>query len=192
MTAQIPFSDPPWLMGLPSPYFTPSHRKWQAAIRPFIQTHLHDRAVEWEQAGTLPEHVFSDFAAANMLIPSLPAPLPAAWLKRLGIHTLLGGLPVDEFDSLHGYIYGDEMARSGLAGPGASLTTGMAFGVPLILKFGSESLKEKFLPDMLTGRKRCCIAITEPDAGSDVAGITTSAVKSEDGREWIVNGTKKW
>ncbi|KXX74902.1 Long-chain specific acyl-CoA dehydrogenase, mitochondrial [Madurella mycetomatis] len=192
MTAQVPFSDPPWLMGLPSPYFTPSHRKWQAAIRPFIQAHLHDRAVEWEQAETLPEHVFSDFAAANMLIPSLPAPLPVAWLKRLGIHTLLGGLPVDEFDSLHGYIFGDEMARSGLAGPGASLTTGMAFGVPLILKFGSEPLKEKFLPDMLTGRKRCCIAITEPDAGSDVAGITTSAVKSKDGREWIVNGTKKW
>jgi alkylation response protein AidB-like acyl-CoA dehydrogenase len=189
---KIPFSEPPWLMGLPSPYFSASHRAWQAAIRPFVQAHLHAHAVEWEQAGTVPEHVFSEFAAAHMLIPALPAPLPVAWLKRLGIHTLLGGLPIDEFDALHGYIYGDEMARSGLVGPGASLTTGMAFGVPLILKFGSEELKERLLPDLLTGRKRCCIAITEPDAGSDVAGIVTTAVKSAHGKEWIVNGSKKW
>ncbi|KAK4151059.1 mitochondrial long-chain specific acyl-CoA dehydrogenase [Chaetomidium leptoderma] len=111
-----------------------------------------------------------------MLLPALPAPLPVAWLKKLGIHTLLGGLPVEEFDSLHGYIYGDEMVRSGLAGPGASLTTGMAFGVPLILK----------------GEKRCCIAITEPDAGSDVAGIGTTAVRSKCGKWWVVNGSKKW
>ncbi|KAG7283980.1 hypothetical protein NEMBOFW57_010338 [Staphylotrichum longicolle] len=127
-----------------------------------------------------------------MLLPALPAPLPVAWLKKLGIHTLLGGLKVEEFDSLHGYIFGDEMVRSGLAGPGASLTTGLAFGVPLILKFASEEVKARFLPDFLTGRKRCCIAITEPDAGSDVAGITTTAVRSECGKWWIVNGTKKW
>ena len=84
------------------------------------------------------------------------------------------------------------MSRAGLAGPPASLTTGMAFGVPPILKFGSAALQSRFLPDLLTGRKRSCIAITEPDAGSDVAGITTTAVKSDDGKRYIVNGTKKW
>ena len=192
MPAQIPFSEPPYLSSLPSPYFTPSHRKWQAAIQPFIQSHLHDRAVEWDVSGTVPPEVFTTFAQANMIIPALPAPLPVAWLKKLGIHTLLGGLPVEEFDALHGYIFSDEMVRSGLAGPGASLTTGMAFGVPLILKFGSEELKERVLPDLLTGRKRACIAITEPDAGSDVAGIVTSAVKSACGKFWVVNGSKKW
>ena len=77
-------------------------------------------------------------------------------------------------------------------GPGASLTTGMAFGVPPIIKFASQELQERVLPDLLLGKKRACIAITEPDAGSDVAGITTTAVKSEDGKEYIVNGTKKW
>jgi acyl-CoA dehydrogenase len=127
-----------------------------------------------------------------MLLPALPAPLPVHWLKKLGIHTLMGGIPVEEFDSLHGYIYGDEMVRSGLAGPGASLTTGMAFGVPLILKFGGRVLQERVLPDLLTGRKRCCIAITEPDAGSDVAGIGTTAVRSGDGKGWVVDGAKKW
>ena len=84
------------------------------------------------------------------------------------------------------------MSRAGLAGPPASLTTGMAFGVPPIIKFGSADLQSRFLPDFLTGRKRSCIAITEPDAGSDVAGITTTAVKSADGKHYIVNGTKKW
>ncbi|KAK4236877.1 mitochondrial long-chain specific acyl-CoA dehydrogenase [Achaetomium macrosporum] len=173
MTAPVPFSEPPYLLGLPTPYFNPSHRAWQAAIRPWLQTHLHAHAIEWEQSGTSAPSVFATFAQANMLIPSLLAPLP-------------------EFDSLHGYIFGGEMARSGLAGPGGSLTTGMAFGVPLILKFGSEALQDRVIPDLLTGRKRCCIAITEPDAGSGVAGIVTTAVRSGDGRCWVVNGRKKW
>lgn len=89
-------------------------------------------------------------------------------------------------------IYGDEMIRSGLVGPGGSLTTGMAFGVPPIIKFGNEQLKSRFLPDLLNGNKRICIAITEPDAGSDVANIRTTATKSADGKKYIINGTKKW
>ena len=84
------------------------------------------------------------------------------------------------------------MARSGLAGPSASVTVGMAFGVSPVIKFGSPQLQERFLPDLLTGRKRTCIAITEPDAGSDVANITTTATKTKDGKHYIINGTKKW
>jgi acyl-CoA dehydrogenase len=68
----------------------------------------------------------------------------------------------------------------------------MAFGVPPIIKFGSDQLKNRFLPDLLTGRKRTCIAITEPDAGSDVANIRTTARKSADGKKYIINGAKKW
>ena len=84
------------------------------------------------------------------------------------------------------------MARSGPGGPGASLITGLSYGVPPLLKFGSQQLQERFLPDLLRGRKRTCIAITEPGAGSDVAGIETTAVKSADGREYVINGSKKW
>lgn len=85
-----------------------------------------------------------------------------------------------------------QMARSGTSGPSASLTTGMAFGVPPLLKFGSEQLQKNFLPDLLLGKKRTCLAITEPDAGSDVANIQTTATKSSDGKYYIVNGAKKW
>ena len=83
-----------------------------------------------------------------------------------------------------------KMSRSGLSGPSASLTAGMAFGIPPIIKFGSSELQERFLPELLTCKKRSCIAITEPDAGSDVANITTTAERRGD--VFVVNGAKKW
>ncbi|KAF2263966.1 short-chain specific acyl-CoA dehydrogenase mitochondrial precursor [Lojkania enalia] len=188
----VPFSEPPYLAGLPSPYYKPTHLKWQQACREFLQKNLLENALEWDTEETVPEHVFETFARAGMLLPSLPAPLPVEWLKRLGIHDILGVVKVEEFDYIHTMIYTDEMARSGLAGPSGSLTTGMSFGVPPILKYGSKQLQERFLPELLTGKKRTCIAITEPAAGSDVANIATTATKTPDGKYYIVNGTKKW
>ena len=68
----------------------------------------------------------------------------------------------------------------------------MAFGVQPIIKFGSEILKEKVLPDLLLGRKRCCVAITEPEAVSDVAGIQTTAIKTMNGKYYLISVTKRW
>ena len=68
----------------------------------------------------------------------------------------------------------------------------MSYGVPPLLKFGSKQLQERFLPELLLGKKRTCIAITEPEAGSDVANIQTTATKTPDGRHYVVNGSKKW
>ncbi len=65
-------------------------------------------------------------------------------------------------------------------------------GIPPVIKFGSKALHEKFLPELLPGKKRTCIAITEPGAGSDVANIATTAVKTPDGKHYIINGEKKW
>lgn len=108
----IPFSEPPWLSGLPSPYYNESHRKWQKACRAFIQANLLDRAFEWDTIDTLPASVFKTFAENYMLLPSLPAPLPVEWLKRLGIHDFLGVLKVEDFDYLHCAIFTDEVDRS--------------------------------------------------------------------------------
>ncbi|TWU75372.1 hypothetical protein ED733_000663 [Metarhizium rileyi] len=187
----VPFSEPPYLCGLPSPYYTESHRQFQKACRRFIWENLLSHAAEWEKEGTVPDHVFGTFCKQGMLLPNLPAPLPVKWLKSLGIHDILG-VKVEDWNYLHTGIYCDELARSGLAGPGASLTAGFAFGIPPIIKWGSKELQERFLPDFLTGRKRTCIAITEPDAGSDVANITTTAEKTADGKHYIINGAKKW
>ena len=68
----------------------------------------------------------------------------------------------------------------------------MAFAVSPLYKFGNKQLQERFLPDLLLGKKRTCLAITEPDAGSDVANLTTSATVSPDGKHYIINGSKKW
>jgi acyl-CoA dehydrogenase len=176
---------------MPSPYYKPTHLKWQKACRAFVAEHLLPFAMEWETEETVPEHVFETFGKANMLIPNLPAPLPVAWLKRLGIHDILG-TPLEEWDYLHTGIYLDELSRTGLSGPGGSITTGIAFGVPPLLKFGDKQLQERFLPNLLTCKQRMCIAITEPSAGSDVANIQTTAIKSKDGKHYIVNGQKKW
>ena len=192
MGRPIPFSEPPYLCGLPSPYYKDTHLRWQKVCRQFVTENLNHHAMEWEREETVPAHVFETFAKANMLIPTLPAPLPVEWLKKLGIHDILGAVKVEEWDYIHTAIFCDEMSRSGLTGPGASLTTGMAFGVPPLLKFGNQQLQERFLPELLTGKKRTCIAITEPGAGSDVASIETTAEKTEDGKYYVINGTKKW
>ncbi|KAF9891531.1 hypothetical protein FE257_003998 [Aspergillus nanangensis] len=190
--APMPFSEPPWLAGHPSPYYTDSHIRWQKVCRAFVADHLAPRALEWETEGNVPEHVFQTFSKHNMLIPNLPAPLPVALLKSMGIHELLGGLKIEDFDYFHFSIYISEMRRLGVGGPTSSLSTGMAYGMPPIITYGSQELKQRLLPDLIRGKKRICIAITEPDAGSDVTNISCTAVKSECGKYYIVNGEKKW
>jgi alkylation response protein AidB-like acyl-CoA dehydrogenase len=85
-----------------------------------------------------------------------------------------------------------EFARTGARGYGDGLLGGEVIGLPPVLNFGSEELKARIVPDVLAGKKFICLAISEAHAGSDVFGLQTTAVKTEDGKEWIVNGTKKW
>ncbi len=61
---------------------------------------------------------------------------------------------------------------------------------PVLLSYGSEEQQERFLPEMRQGRSKWCIGMSEPDAGSDVAAISTKAIK--DGDQWVVNGQKIW
>lgn len=105
----IPFSEPPYLCGLPSPYYKQTHLAFQKACRKFVQENLLEHALEWDTNETVPEQVFETFAKAGMLLPSLPAPLPVEWLKRLGIHDILGVVKVEEWDYIHTMIYSDEV-----------------------------------------------------------------------------------
>jgi len=72
------------------------------------------------------------------------------------------------------------------------LADGFGIGLPPILVFGSEDLKERVARPVLQGDKIICLAITEPGTGSDVATIECTAVKTPDGKHYIVNGEKKW
>lgn len=68
-----------------------------------------ENAIKWEEEGTLPDSVFQSFAKNNFLIPSMPAPLPVEWLKRLGVTHVPGGIRVEDYDYLHNAIYLDEV-----------------------------------------------------------------------------------
>jgi acyl-CoA dehydrogenase len=108
----VPFSEPPYLRGLPSPYITPAHREFQKRCRKFAWENLIQHAMEWEKAGTVPEHVFDTFCKHNMLLPNMPAPLPVDWLKRLGINDILG-VKVEDWDYIYTGIYCDEVSMLG-------------------------------------------------------------------------------
>lgn len=71
------------------------------------------------------------------------------------------------------------------------LMSGSVIGLPPVLNFGSDAIKAKVVPDVLSGKKKIALAISEAFAGSDVAGLRCSAKKTEDGKFWIINGTKK-
>jgi acyl-CoA dehydrogenase len=106
---QVPFADPPWLRGAPSPYFNASHRRFQAACREFVDENLNKNALDWETAEEVPSNLFEVFAKGNFILPSLPAPLPVEWLRKLGITHMPGQVPVEEWDTLHTMIYADEV-----------------------------------------------------------------------------------
>lgn len=126
-----------------------------------------------------------------MLAACLPAPLPAKLLRAHGI-THIGPLAVEDFDHTHTSIFLSEMMSCGLSGPVSSLITGVAYGTPLLIDHAPQKIQSELIPEILKGNKRICIAITEPDAGSDVAGLQATAVKSADGKHYVVNGAKKW
>jgi alkylation response protein AidB-like acyl-CoA dehydrogenase len=105
---------------------------------------------------------------------------------------LPGGIKPEEFDYFHELIAHQETARIGAPGFADSISSGYSIGLPPIFNFGSPALKAKVVPEVLSGKKRICLAITEPYAGSDVARIRTTATRTADGKHFIINGVKKW
>ena len=74
----------------------------------------------------------------------------------------------------------------------SGLIGGYSIAAPCIVAYGTDDMKANLLPQLLSGEKRICLAITEPFAGSDVANIKLTATKSADGSHYILNGVKKW
>ena len=85
-----------------------------------------------------------------------------------------------------------ELTRCGGRGYGDGLLSGCVIGLPPVLNFGSPELKARIVPEVLSAKKFICLAVSEAYAGSDVFGLQTTATKTEDGKHWIINGTKKW
>ncbi|GME46821.1 Acyl-CoA dehydrogenase conserved site [Neofusicoccum parvum] len=187
-TSALPFADPLWHTRRASPYYTPSHVRLQREARAYVSTHIAPFCAAWEAAGSIPPAALARHAAEGYAAAAVYPLAPQRFLPPG--QRLPADVPPAEWDAFHDLIVIDEIARCGCLGVVWGLACGNAIGVPPLVNFGSEEQKRRFLPGVLGGQMRFCLGVTEPDAGSDVAGITTTAER--DGEEYVVNGAKKW
>jgi alkylation response protein AidB-like acyl-CoA dehydrogenase len=152
--------------------FTEDHDRLRESIARFVAKELAPHADEWEET-TFPDWVFNRMGELGFLGLSVPEEY--------------GGQGGDYYANL---VLAEEMGGSHSGGltMGVAVHTDMA--MPPILKFGTEEQKQEWVVPAVKGEKILCLGITEPDAGSDVAGIKTRAVR--DGDEWVINGSKTY
>ncbi len=108
----------------------------------------------------------------------------------LSIPEQFGGFSTGGESEYVGMVVATEELSWGSLGIGGSLITRPEIMTRALLKGGTDEQREKWLPRLASGETLCAIAVTEPDFGSDVASITTSATKTEGG--WLINGAKTW
>src|ERR1700728_957878 len=153
-----------------SPYYTDSHEAFRASLRRFVEREIGPFVDEWDEAGGFPRELYRKAAAVGLL--------------GLGFPEEFGGTPGDAFLSI---IAAQELARAGSGGVAASLMS-HTIGAPPIARLGSDEMKRRVLPPILSGEKISALAITEPDGGSDVASIRTRAERAGD--HFVINGAK--
>ncbi|KAF3765363.1 acyl-CoA dehydrogenase NM domain-like protein [Cryphonectria parasitica EP155] len=190
----LPYAEAPWARGCPSPYYRDSHRRLRDAMRTWVETNLVPFVQDWEQAATLPAELWHKAAEDGVLMPmGAGSKIPEDWR---GVHPIIGNVPPEEWDGFHDFILHDEFGRVGGAGFVPRLfwiyERKHTLAIPAIQRFGSAQLRQRVIPDVLRGKSRIALAITEPDAGSDVAGLQTEARLTADGQHFIINGQKKW
>ncbi|KAI9029866.1 acyl-CoA dehydrogenase/oxidase [Phycomyces nitens] len=184
--SKVPYAEPSYLMGLKSPYYNESHVRFLTSMRQTYES-IKDESVLFEDQGKAPSAEVYNLLGQEGILASQIGPGP--WLKGL---KLPGGVKPEEFNYFHELIAHQETARMGTPGYSDGVSSGYSIGLPPVLYFGSPALKAKVVPEVLMGKKRICLAITEPYAGSDVARIRTTAKRTADGKHFIVNGVKKW
>ncbi|TFV63724.1 UNVERIFIED_ORG: acyl-CoA dehydrogenase [Bacillus sp. AZ43] len=154
-----------------SSWDTDERRTLRASARRFTETEIVPNIAAWEEAGSLPRELHRKAASAGLL--------------GVGFAEEAGGQGGTAIDAL---VVAEEIIQAGgSSGLVASLFT-HGIGLPHLIEAGDPALIEKVARPVLAGERIVSLAITEPGAGSDVAGITTRAVR--DGDEYVVNGAK--
>ncbi|MEM6554328.1 MAG: acyl-CoA dehydrogenase family protein [Pseudomonadota bacterium] len=154
---------------IPRTVFSEEHEIFRHTVRNFVETEIvpHHRA--WEDAGIVDRSCWQKAGAAGLLCCGMPEDYGGA-----------GG------DFLFGAIVQEELAFAGTTGPGFHLHSDIV--APYILHYGTEAQKQTYLPRMARGEIIGALAMSEPNAGSDVSAISTKAEKTDGG--YLLNGQK--
>lgn len=154
--------------------FTAEHDMFRKAVRTFVEKELNPHVEAWEHAGIWPAH---------------------AVLKKMGDLGFLGLNYPEEYGGQNADIWFtvvlmEELGRCDAAGVPMGISVHTDMCTPALAKYGSHELKERFLAPAIRGEMVGAIAVTEPGAGSDVAGIITRA--ESDGDDYVINGAKMY
>ncbi|MCJ1417174.1 hypothetical protein MMC32_003513 [Xylographa parallela] len=184
----VPYADPSWYQSYHTPYFNETHEALRAEIRAWVDTEIEPYVTEWEEAKKVPDEIYKQLGERGYLAGLMGLhEYPQQYTKNT-----VKSVPPEKWDMFHEMLVTDELSRPGSGGLVWNLIGGFGIGCPPFVKFGKKSVVDRILPSILSGDKRICLAITEPDAGSDVANLTCEAKLTEDGKHYIVNGEKKW
>ena len=153
---------------------TSEHEQFGKVVREFVANEINPYVDEWEAAGTFPAHE---------LFPKL-ADIGAFGLEY---DPEYGGQGADHTFS---YVFASELGKADCAGVPMAIGVQAYMATPALHRFGSDELKRNYLIPAMKGEMVASIAVSEPGAGSDVAGIRTHAVR--DGGDWVINGSKMW
>ncbi|MBL8663693.1 MAG: acyl-CoA dehydrogenase family protein [Candidatus Odyssella sp.] len=158
---------------LPREIFDSEHDMFRASVKRFVAEEMLPHYAAWEEAGIAPREIWAKAGAAGLLGTSIPADYGGA-----------------EAGFVYDSIVIEELANAGIAGPSFDLHSYIV--APFLIKFGTEAQKQRYLPGMADGSIIASVAMTEPDSGSDLQAVRTSAVRSSDGNgdHYVVNGSK--
>ena len=159
---------------LANPNLTADHDAWRAQLRRFVDSEIAPFADAWDEAGHIPDELWPKAAAVGLL--------------GMGYPEAYGGTR-EGIDVWHHWIAAEELARFAAGGVNASLMV-HGIGLPPVINWGSDAMKEAVAPPVLAGRKHIALGITEPGGGSDVASLATTALRAGD--DYIVNGSKTY
>lgn len=147
------------------------HQMFRNTIRDFVTREIRPVARDWEHEGRYPTEIVDKMKSMGLF----GITIPGQW----------GGLDADLVSMA---ILFEEISKSWMGVAGVLGSHSLA--CKMIVDHGTDEQKERWLPELATGQRRTCIALTEPDAGSDLQGIRTTATL--DGHEYIIRGTKTW
>lgn len=154
-----------------SPYFTEEHEALRDQVRRFVETEIKPHALAWEEQGFVPREVLRRMGSLGFFGIRYPSEY--------------GG---SEMDTMATVVLAEELGRSTFSGVAITALVHTDMASVHIFNAGSAAQRDKFMPDIIAGEKIVAVAVTEPDAGSDVKGIRTTARR--EGDTYVLNGAK--